>query len=244
MDLSKKFALLFGALLLLINFAFADVTLGPVENGLILFGIGIIGIVVIGIVTVGIFLIYKLYEKINKKPNSINAEKKIMKIFKILVILLVIILVILFIASFFIPQNNSATRNYLNNKYDAKNQISSALLNAMPLGETITEDFILKNDELIKTQDLAEQKNFSAGVLFFVRGQFKDSDPLEIGENGEYVKYTGATQRIIAAKVVCRRTVESLKEILSMLDGNYSVSDPPVTCKESSTCCAIVLLKR
>ncbi len=127
---------------------------------------------------------------------------------------------------------------------DPKTVISNAIKSADPSGESTTQEFFLSKDESIDTSDLASETDLDVGALFFVMGQFKDTDPLEVGDAGEYVKYTGATQRKMAAKVICKQTAEALSSSLERLGSTYNFSEPPESCADSSTCCAIVLLKK
>lgn len=127
---------------------------------------------------------------------------------------------------------------------DPKTVISNAIKSANPSGESTTSEFVLKKDDSIDTSDLSAKTDIDASALFFVYGQFKNTDPIEIGNEGDYMKYTGATSRKMAARVICKQTTEALLNSLNRLGSAYTIQGPPESCEDSSTCCAIILLKK
>jgi Na+-transporting methylmalonyl-CoA/oxaloacetate decarboxylase gamma subunit len=144
---------------------------------------------------------------------------------------------------------------------DAKTVIANAVKTASPSGEATTQDFVLKKTEGVDVSDLAVKTDLDEKSMFFAYGIFGANDGLQIGNDsadsadsltiaGTYLKYTGATQKKLAAKVICKQTSASLSTALSRLNqGTETYNFPSASdtdnglCEGAQPCCAIVLIR-
>jgi hypothetical protein len=135
----------------------------------------------------------------------------------------------------------------IGNYSDAKKVLGDAVKTAAPSGPATSQNFALRKDEPITTSDLAVTTELDAKSMFFNYGQFDESkDSLAIGSDGDSVVYTGATQKRLAAKILCAQTAEDLVkkfDLLSSSSAQYKLDDPTSKCEQMQPCCGIILIR-
>jgi hypothetical protein len=132
---------------------------------------------------------------------------------------------------------------------DPKTAIGNALAGVKNGGQTMSQEFTLKNGDFITSNDF-EEKGFEASMIMFGLGTFDGTNGFEADVEGDeidgfsYIKYTGATPRTVKTSVICQSTDTRLSGVITTMDLDSQISKG--MCYGSGDdsiqpCCAVIL---
>lgn len=128
---------------------------------------------------------------------------------------------------------------------DALDALSDAVKSANPSGEQPVPNFVLKKGTAVDQSDLALATDLDASSFVFVASDAFSAEEIQVGSEGDYIKYVGSQQKkTIAALVICKPTQEQIDLALDRLSSDSISLEGSPTCPTGLVCCVIIPKKR